>query len=407
MKINQTEKINLTELINIYQIPDQDYFGCYIRETWSSLSSKTKKKIKGVDKNMFINYYELPGILSDRLFSVLDKNNDGILGEEEFTKGMLKLFSVGKSLNSLVKFIFKIYDFDKDGKINKEDVRLILSYVYLYNVKTDEKYKFYIEYQNQLQNLLEIVFKNNEMDVNDFMDLVKNSNSDIFFPILIILLEKRPFSSESISLYNENKNIEDQNDSNSNFELKVDKIPLPSLYTLLMFQNIKKKILYQKLNFNHFLTFNLLSLYGINDEKIEMPDKEEFEEKPIFHEGYMYKIFKDKVKKIYFRLLNKDLYFYKNKEEKRHRGILNLSGVFVKESEDEVINDKKYYSIASTYKEKRKLYYFDNIENRNIWLGKFKLVTEKKNIYDNYELSRIIGKGKYGIVRYGNNIKTG
>lgn len=42
---------------------------------------------------------------------------------------MTMLFS--ESYNKLATFIFKFYDFDKDGFISKEDVRTVLSYVSL------------------------------------------------------------------------------------------------------------------------------------------------------------------------------------------------------------------------------------------------------------------------------------
>ena len=404
MEIKQIEKNNLIELINPYRISDQENLNCYIRETWSSLSPKTKKKIKGIEKNIFSKYYELPGILSERLFSLLDKNNDGILGEEEFTKGMLKLFSKSQSINSLEKFIFKIYDFDKDGKISKEDVRLILSYISLYNIKIDEKYE--IESQNKLQNLLKTVFKKNEMDLNNFTDLIEKGNASIFFPVLMVLLEKRPFSNESISLY-KNKNIKEKDEICSDSEIETEKTPFSTKNNILIFPRIKKIFLNKKSKSDRALKLNLLSLYETSDEKIDNIEKK-FEEKSICYEGYTNIIIKEKIKNVYFKLVNKDLFFYEKEEEKNHRGILNLSGVFVKEGEDAMINNKKYYTIISTsYKEKLKCCYFDNIENRNIWLEKFKLVTEKKNIHENYELLRIIEKGKFSTIRYGRNIKTG
>ena len=72
------------------------------------------------------------------------------------------------------------------------------------------------------------------------------------------------------------------------------------------------------------------------------------------------------MKEVYFRLVGKDLYYYKNKEDTKHKGIHNLSGVFVKEGEDMIINGKKFYTIAIVFQQKEKLYYFDNEETRKI-----------------------------------------
>ena len=426
MEVNQVETINLTELISNYQISDENFFNRYIRETWSALISKNKKKIKGIEKIIFNKYYELPGIFSERVFSVLDKDNDGILGEEEFTKGMLKLFSKGTSLKSLVKLIFKIYDLDKDGKISKEDVRFILSYIPIYNNDNQENYQYYLESQNQIKNLIKIIFKEkNEIDVNIFYEIIKNINSDIFVPILLILLEKKPFSNESIRLYISNNNSNEEIILNDNSQLETEIIVSPSFDNLLLYLNIKKKISYLKLKFD-----SKFSLLSVNEKKEDDNNtqanslldsfsdlnttydestktiEEDLEEKNIYYEGYIFKLVKEKIKKIYFKLINKDLYYYKNKEDKKHRGLINLSGVFVKEDIDKIINSKKYYTLTTICEGKNIYYYFEDIKNRNIWLDKIKLGIKQRNINDYYEIYNIIGKGKYGLVKYGINIKT-
>jgi Ca2+-binding EF-hand superfamily protein len=40
---------------------------------------------------------------------------------------MTKLFT--ESFEEMSKFIFDLYDFDKDGYITKEDIRVVLSYI--------------------------------------------------------------------------------------------------------------------------------------------------------------------------------------------------------------------------------------------------------------------------------------
>jgi len=49
------------------------------------------------------------------------------------------------------------------------------------------------------------------------------------------------------------------------------------------------------------------------------------------------------MKKIYFKLICKDLYYYKSKEHKKHKGKHNLSGVYIKDEGVMAINNKKLY----------------------------------------------------------------
>ena len=54
---------------------------------------------------------------------------DNYIDQTEFVTGMFKIFST--DFNIRQKFIFDMYDFDKDGFISKEDVRTLLSSVTL------------------------------------------------------------------------------------------------------------------------------------------------------------------------------------------------------------------------------------------------------------------------------------
>ncbi len=95
--------------------------------------------MKGINRITFAKYFELPGIINDRLFAVFDKNKNDHLDSSEFINGMLMLYTEG--FVQLTKFIFDFYDFDKDGKISKEDVRVVLSYIPL-NSQSLSKMKF-------------------------------------------------------------------------------------------------------------------------------------------------------------------------------------------------------------------------------------------------------------------------
>ncbi len=120
---------------------------------------------------------------------------------------MTTLFS--ENYEKLIKFIFNLYDFDKDGLISKEDIRIVLSYVPLNtdNFKPFSKFlgnqfKDRVESQDEIYSLLENVFKLKDyLDIQKFNFAVENVSSDIFLFVLIFLMQKKPFSKNLIEQF--------------------------------------------------------------------------------------------------------------------------------------------------------------------------------------------------------------
>lgn len=174
------------------------------------MSDRSDSKKLGINKITFSKYYELPGIIFERLFAVFDQDKNEHLDLNEFVEGMKMLFC--ESFDKLARFIFYFYDFDKDGFITKEDVRTVLSYVPLNTDKLKstskydkEEFKDRVESQDELHLLLDKCFKQNEqLDIQSFLHVIENVSSDIFLFILIFLLERRPFSKKTMSEF-ENK----------------------------------------------------------------------------------------------------------------------------------------------------------------------------------------------------------
>lgn len=74
-----------------------------------------------------LTYTNLPGIIGERFFSVIDLSKSEYVDIREFVHGFFKIYY--SNLETKIKLSFDIYDFDQDGYITKEDVRLILSHV--------------------------------------------------------------------------------------------------------------------------------------------------------------------------------------------------------------------------------------------------------------------------------------
>ena len=471
-----TETLDLSRIRKELQIQDEELLNKYLKEIWSDLSKRTKDTEKGISKVTFNKYYDLPGIISERLFSCFDKDKDGILNLSEFTNGMQSIFSQAESFDSLAKFIFNLYDFNSTGIIKKDDVRVVLSYVPLSDSSASikenvelikDKFEDRVESQEQLFHILNIAFKNKEkMNFEEYINTIKHVNSDIFILLLMFLLEKRPFSNYSIQLYSlalESPNIQ----VSATPQLMPQQIASPSLHSRFLSPKLKKKKLDKNKNTGLSKATNLLQLYSGVDKSKEKSKEEKKEKKDdtkdlkekrpqrrmrmnlnnladktpelsknaftfgknkeneddkkedeniqenieeenfVKYEGYVFKYSQTqkKMKRTYFRLIGKDLYYYKKKEEKNHRGMHNLSGVFIKKGDDFEYDGKKYLSIVILYKSE-KSYYFDNEQDFNIWFEKLNTAVQNKSLFDKYEVAQKIGKGKFGLVKLGINKET-
>ena len=470
----QVDTLDLSKIRKGLQIQDEELLHKYLKEIWVDLSKRSVENTKGLTKVTFNKYYDLPGIISERLFACFDKDKDGVLNVQEFVNGMQSLFSQAESFDSLAKFIFNLYDFNSTGLIKKDDVRVVLSYVPLQRSDTstvikdnieivEDNFEDRVESQEQLFHILNIAFKDKEeMNFEQYTNVIKNVNSDIFILLLMFLLEKKPFSSYSIQVYSLTSDAPKEKLSNTP-KLQPQKIASPSLQSRFVSPKLKKKNLDKNRKKELTKATNLLQLYsGVdtsqNKKKEEKKEKEKKEEKKdtkdhgkqrpqrrvrikldnladktpelskntftfgknaensnnensinkededddiidiqedqcVQYEGYVYKYSQSqkKMKKTYFKLIGKDLYYYKKKEEKNHRGMHNLSGVFIKRGEDFEFEGKKYLSIVILY-QNEKSYFFDNEQDFNIWFEKLNLATQQKSLFDKYEVKQKIGK---------------
>ena len=139
MSKNMIEKINVNSLTKKLRVTDLNQFDAYLKDIWVDLYSRVTQnkndpkeksvKLNGLSKVVFNSYYTLPGIIGDRLFKVFDTNCNDSIELIEFVEGMRTLFYEDYEKNS--RFIFDFYDFDNDGKISQEDIRVVLSYITL------------------------------------------------------------------------------------------------------------------------------------------------------------------------------------------------------------------------------------------------------------------------------------
>ena len=478
-------------------------FECYLKEVCIDLINrriknandpiklKTIQNIPGITKYIFSKYYSLPGIIGDRLFRVFDSNNNGILEFNEFKSGMISLFC--GDYEKTLRFIFDFYDFDGNGKISKEDIKIVLLYI-LYsnknlNLNNNNENEIIINnsnnsYENQLDEMLNVCFnKKKEINFSDFANIIENINADIYFITYIFLLKQKPFSYKSIEQYGNNNNIGENNinelyypettrnyktgnlailskkintnhinhinsymlkyyksETNNNMSFKNTKLNDADNYysetfvglniqrssTKYFFQNKNKEGLFkEKLN-NNLFDQNLLntiyeaklpndlieSFNNMKNDENEYTDKEEHDIKENLeseknnYSGYIYKIKDGQMVRIFLKLFYKDLFYYKDESEPRHKSMHNLSGLFLKEEATKILDDITYYSFSIIFPKKKRTYFCDNKQEFKGWKKRLRIATNYSNILQMYEISNVIGVGSFSTVKLATNKVT-
>ena len=532
--MEENEKIDINKKIQHLKISDLASFKLYLKDIWVDLCTRnlndSEKKVSiktsGLQKILFIKYYDLPGILSERVFSVMDINNNGFIDLKEFINGMVTLFCEDFEKNSL--FIFNLYDFDRDGKISKEDIRTILSYIPL----NELNYEARVQSQEELFKILENCFsaiKSKVLNYSKFIYIIENINSDIYLLLYLFLLQNKPFTKANINNYNKDKsnspskqisspkkliaspsrhsnfspyilfkrkngerrssvkyetsnlnkkmllnspvkfqrtgikrnsvhediielnplekNLSDneeeiKSDNNDNFDNNNNNNNNNVHKQVKIHKNIKinNKERYMHHHYNNDENFKLIPAYKqekdflppnennsksesifstkkkrdeleenikeqINFEE-EEEDEEDSDDEKSSIEGYLYKFLNNKMKPIWFKLIHKDLYYFKDKNDK-HKGMHNLSGLFLNEEDTLKFDNKKYYGFSITYPSKKRYYYVNGEEDYQKWIEKLKIATGYTNLLDIYEVKQKLGNGKFGLVKLGVNKKTG
>ena len=190
-------------------ISDQFLFKKYLQEIFVDLSTKVNNsKNKYISRITFYDYVKLPIFISEKLYNSFSIYENQIgLTENEFVNGFFNLYS--GTFQDTAKIVFNILDFDKDGIIHKEDVKIILSYLQLNDFNesieknNDSLKKIFCSQMKSLEEideLLNITFDKfeNEMNFEQYIDIIQNEKSDVYLQIILFLYQKKPFNYTNI-----------------------------------------------------------------------------------------------------------------------------------------------------------------------------------------------------------------
>ena len=491
--------VDFESLQNSLGITNMTLFVGYLKEIYKDLAERGDKK-KGISKITFYDYIKLPILIADKLFNALDIDNDSYLNSKEFVEGLQDLYMGDFEIT--LEIIFAILDFDKDSKIERDDVRLILSHLPLKTDSTTLHYKYQLESLNEIEDILKCMFEPDEdtLTLDEFKLIIENNKSDVYLQLLCFLYMKKPFNSQNIhplgkstksvnfcsplntksspNLINGNKSSSKKlltpnrkstfspaeafikaSKTQSEFSLSksikskksfVDEntpqmsgmkgmvrlnneiIPQSKAITNNnnKIENVIKEankvyvspsdflLQHKKPDISNFKLDNKIIHLGKLDFDISSDSNSDVEEdeedndsqqkaeqdkiEEISYENWVYKINEsNKIIKYFLVIICKDIYYYKNNDKKELLGMHNLSGCYVKENGNKVINQRKYYCFQIIFPSKQRNYYTKTLEEAQTFVNKIKQQLNYLNFFEYYEMIDDLGEGKFGQVKLG------
>ena len=195
------EYITFESIHKYIGITDKMLFKNYLHEVFIDLSltdPQTKKKY--FDKVIFYDYMKLPILISEKLFESFDIKFNNKLKESEFINGLTKLY-LG-DFNETSSVIFNLLDFDKDNLIQKDDVKLILSYLPLKKEKNSNENQEEIQTKSyhEIEEIINKTFSkyHGTLNFEQFVEVVTKKKSDVYLQIICYLYQMKPFNIENV-----------------------------------------------------------------------------------------------------------------------------------------------------------------------------------------------------------------
>ena len=140
----------------------------------------------------------------------------------------------------------------------------------------------------------------------------------------------------------------------------------------------------------------------------DQEDEKDVEEDAVVHSGQMHRESGErKLKGYWYRLRNRDLYYYKKESDEKYKGMYTLTNVFLREEEPEPYDDSNYvYSFTLIFVSKERRFYCLKKKDYDVWVEKIKAAIGYHSISTYYDIGESIGKGKFGRVKLAVHKKT-
>eukprot|EP01066_Platyproteum_vivax_P003168 Platyproteum_vivax@DN14058_c0_g1_i1.p1 len=98
-----------------------------LKQLFKELAVHSNSADQTVDKDTFLKYFPMPGVLGERLFAVFDRDSSNTIDFQEFFTGMALIYN--GTLDEKRKLLFDMYDLDGNGVITREELSMMLKHI--------------------------------------------------------------------------------------------------------------------------------------------------------------------------------------------------------------------------------------------------------------------------------------
>jgi tRNA A-37 threonylcarbamoyl transferase component Bud32 len=376
----------------------------------------------------FQDFLNLPTLICKRIYSVFDRKKKKTLSCDDFVDGFIHLLTCEDI--EVLNFIFEICDFNREELVNLENIKLIL-----YQVDYQEK-----DFESEL-GVLDFNFRvfQNLVTKSGFISIVKNNK--IVLQLIKSIYDAIPVQSDSLSILKIDKqfktmgNVSPVTDpfaglmtegENLDDEITIRAKNIPKMKIKKMSQLIydesyvssdttivvdKKSPVEKKEKESNPKSLGIKSDFSLmykvikTDKNVRMTKEETFYE--CAAHGYVYKeTTSGNLRRFFISIVNKDI-FYFNSTKDKFIGLHHLSKCYAQIGEKKFFDNKSFYSFIYIFKNKKRVYFCEDLETCKSWVTCLKKITNTREINDYYEVSDyVIGKGHYGVVYMGHDPRS-
>lgn len=327
-----------------------------LKKIWEDLSERSEDSDHiGIDKETFLKYIPICGLLGERMFVKFDKKKNGSVDFNDFLTG-LSILCLGTIVEQ-IKFLFDVFDINKDGMIPKKDLITIINYI------PKSMLCNYCGTRSRSRTRTQSPTHTNSPNTssNDLVGFLDYTNSCMCDDM---------FSGKEYLTYDDFSNWIKHTPAILGYIKSV--IPCMAEETI-----------------------------QIDNDKPHLWKKGE-------KTGFMVKRF--------YLLCGHCLYYYYNKTDKRPKGVIFLPGSIIQHINDPEMEEKGYYGFeivqqnlctGEYHHHEKRIFYCKTQNDRNKWVQKLQNLSDVIPFNEEYKIGKFIGQGAFSEVYECECIKSG